>query len=95
MAQAQYDEFVRARQAATHSFQGYETPISRLRARVAESVQKVEMLMKRQGRQLEIVAIDELMARRGRLESYRDKARFALADSYDRATQAQARSDIQ
>ena len=95
VAQAQYDEFVRARQAATHSFQGYETPISRLRARVAESVQKVEMLMKRQGRQLEIVAIDELMARRGRLESYRDKARFALADSYDRATQAQARSDIQ
>ena len=37
-----------------------------------------------------IVAIDELMARRNRLENYRDKARFALADSYDRATQAQA-----
>jgi hypothetical protein len=95
VAQAQYDEFVRSRQAATHSFQGYETPISRLRARVAESVQKVDLLMKRQGRQLEIVAIDELMARRGRLENYRDKARFALADSYDRATQAQARSDVQ
>ena len=95
VAQAQYDEFVRSRQAATHSFQGYDTPISRLRARVTESVQKVDLLMKRQGRQLEIVAIDELMARRGRLESYRDKARFALADSYDRATQAQARSDLQ
>jgi len=95
VAQAEYDEFVRSRQAATHSFQGYETPISRLRARVAESVQRVDLLMKRQGRQLEIVAIDELMARRGRLENYRDKARFALADSYDRATQAQARSDVQ
>jgi tetratricopeptide (TPR) repeat protein len=95
VAQAEYDEFVRSRQAATHSFQGYETPISRLRARVAESVQRVDLLMKRQGRQLEIVAIDELMARRGRLEGYRDKARFALADSYDRATQAQARSDAQ
>ncbi len=95
VAQAQYDEFVRSRQAATHSFQGYDTPISRLRARVTESVQRVDLLMKRQGRQLEIVAIDELMARRGRLESYRDKARFALADSYDRATQAQARSDLQ
>jgi len=95
VADAQYEEFVRSRQAATHSFQGYETPISRLRARVAESVQKVDLLMKRQGRQLEIVAIDELMARRGRLENYRDKARFALADSYDRATQAQARSDAQ
>ena len=95
VAQAEYDEFVRSRQAATHSFQGYETPISRLRARVAESVQRVDLLLKRQGRQLEIVAIDELMARRGRLEGYRDKARFALADSYDRATQAQARSDAQ
>ena len=95
VAQVQYDEFVRSRQAATHSFQGYETPISRLRARVAESIQKVDLLMKRQGRQLEIVAIDELMVRRGRLEGYRDKARFALADSYDRATQAQARSDVQ
>jgi chromosome segregation ATPase len=94
-AQTEYDEFVRARQAATHSFEGYETPISRLRARVSESIQRVDLLMKRQGRQLEIVAIDELMARRGRLENYRDKARFALADSYDRATQAQARSDIE
>ena len=95
VAQTEYDQFVRSRQAATHSFQGYETPISRLRGRVREAIQKVDMLMKRQGRQLEIVAIDELMARRGRLENYRDKARFALADSYDRATQAQARSDVQ
>jgi tetratricopeptide (TPR) repeat protein len=94
-AQTEYDEFVRSRQAATHSFQNYETPISRLRGRVSEAIQKVDLLMKRQGRQLEIVAIDELMARRGRLENYRDKARFALADSYDRATQAQARSEVQ
>jgi chromosome segregation ATPase len=76
VAQTQYDQFVRSRQAATHSFEGYETPISRLRARVSEAIQR-------------------LMARRGRLENYRDKARFALADSYDRATQAQARSDVQ
>jgi hypothetical protein len=40
---------------------------------------------------LEIVAIDELMARRSRLEVYGDKARFALADSYDRATRTQAK----
>jgi tetratricopeptide (TPR) repeat protein len=87
---AQYDQFIRARQAATHSYEGFETPISRLRARVAEAVQKVDLLMVRQGHLLEVVAIDELMARRNRLENYRDKARFALADSYDRATQSQA-----
>jgi len=91
VAQVEYDQFVRTRQAATHSFVGYETPITRLRAQVQQAVQKVDMLMARQGHLLEVEAIEELQARRTRLENYRDKARFALADSYDRATQAQAR----
>jgi hypothetical protein len=51
--------------------------------------------MARQGYVLEVVAIDELIVRRSRLENYGDKARFALADSYDRATQAQAKADDQ
>ena len=93
VAQAQYDQFVRSRQAATHSFEGYEKPIDRLRVRADNSISKIELLMARQGRLLELVAIDELIARRSRLESYGDKARFALADSYDRATQAQARAE--
>ena len=50
--------------------------------------------MARQGHLLEVLAIDELMARRDHLENYGDKARFALADSYDRATQAQAKLDV-
>jgi len=87
----QYDQYVRARQAATHSYAGYETPISRLRAHVSKSVEKVDLLMARQGHLLEVVAIEELIARRDHLENYGDKARFALADSYDRATQAQAK----
>ena len=91
VAQAQYDRFVRARQAATPSFEGYERPIKVLRAKVADASQKIELLMARQGHLLEIVAIEELVASRDRLERYGDKARFALADSYDRATQAQAR----
>ena len=57
-----------------------------------QSITTVLRLMARQGRELEVAAIDELTARRSRLASYRDKARFALADSYDRATQQQARS---
>ena len=91
VAQAEYDEYVRSRQAATHSYVGYEKPISRLRADVRNSVERIERLMARQGHLLEVVAIDELIARRDHLENYGDKARFALADSYDRATQAQAR----
>lgn len=93
VAQQQYDQYVRGRQAATHSYVGYEKPISRLRAKVANAARKVELLMARQGHLLEIVAVEELVARRGRLENYGDKARFALADSYDRATQAQARTE--
>ncbi len=93
VAQQKYDQYVRARQAATHSYVGYEKPISRLRAKVANAAAKVELVMARQGHLLEIVAVEELVARRSRLEGYGDKARFALADSYDRATQAQARMD--
>jgi hypothetical protein len=40
---------------------------------------------------IEVVAIDELQARRERLQTYQDQARYAMADSYDRATLAQAR----
>jgi len=93
VAQAQYDEYVRARQAATHSYVGYSKPINGMRNDVSEARATVDLLMARQGRLLEILAIDELMARKSHLEVYGDKARFALADSYDRASQAQARVD--
>ena len=46
--------------------------------------------MTQQGRLLETVAIQELERRRERLEAYQNQARFAFADSYDRATKAQA-----
>ena len=84
---AQHVEFVRSRQAAVHSYEGYDTQLSRLRTRVAEALSQVNLLMARQGRLIELVAIDELVARRERLEKYEDQARYALADSYDRATE--------
>ena len=93
VAQEQYDQYVRVRQAATHSYVGYEKPINRLRTHVRDSILQIDRLMARQGQLLEFVAIEELTARRSRLDNFRDKARFALADSYDRATQAQAKRD--
>ena len=39
---------------------------------------------------LEAVAIRELNVRRERLADYQNQARFAYADSYDRAAKAQA-----
>jgi hypothetical protein len=88
MAQ-RYESMVRTRQAATHSYVGYDAPITRLRQRVAEALEKVTLLMARQGHLLETVAIEELQARRERLDKYQAQARFAVADSYDRATRQQ------
>ena len=87
---ARYDAFVRARQAAVHSYVGYDLPINRLRMRVRESLQQVNTLMARQGQLIETVAINELKTRGERLERYQTQARYAVADSYDRATRLQS-----
>jgi hypothetical protein len=45
--------------------------------------------MAKQGHLIETVAIDELKTRRARLEVYQTQARYAVADSYDRAAKVQ------
>ena len=85
----QYQEFVRTRQAAAHSYLGYDDTIDRLRTRAAEALENVNQLMAKQGHLIETVAIDELKNRRARLEVYQTQARYAVADSYDRAAKAQ------
>ncbi len=85
----QYRAFVRTRQAATQSYEGYTIPIQQLRTRLRDTQEKLKRIMARQGRVLEQMAINELDLRRKRLEEYQIKARFALAESYDRATKQQ------
>ena len=85
----QYDSFVRTRQAATHSYVGYDAQIERLRASVGDALQRVSSLMARQGTLIETVAINQLKARRERLVAQQAQARFGVADSYDRAARAQ------
>jgi hypothetical protein len=87
---AQYDAFVRTRQSATHSYEGYEAPITGLRARIGGALERLDGLQTTQGEVLEAVAIRELRARRERLANYQNQARFAFADSYDRAAKSQA-----
>jgi tetratricopeptide (TPR) repeat protein len=87
---AQYEAFVRARQAATHSYVGYDAQIGRLRERVANSLQRVTIVMARQGHMIETVAINQLKARRERLVAQQTQARYAVADSYDRAAGARS-----
>jgi tetratricopeptide (TPR) repeat protein len=88
--QAQYQAFVRTRQAALHSYVGYDDQIAALRRRVSRAQQSLQVLMARQGHMLELVAVNELSQRRQRLEVYQNEARYAFADSYDRAAKAQA-----
>src|SRR6267154_2582476 len=88
--QKQYTAFVRARQAAVHSYAGYDQPIRRLRTRVDEALEHVDTLLARQGHVIEAVAIDELNTRHQRLEAYQVQARYAVADSYDRALKEHA-----
>ena len=83
----QYNAYVRVRQAATHSFEGYDLPIKRLRRRVQDSMVRIDRVMSRQGHVLEQVAIRELENRARLLGDYEIRARYALADSYDRAAQ--------
>ncbi|MDW7710660.1 MAG: hypothetical protein SCH98_09300 [Deferrisomatales bacterium] len=91
----QYTSFVRARQAATQSCEGYDGTIHRLRQRVATALEQVETLLRRQGHLIDVMAVNELTARRDRLEEFQVKARFALADSYDRASRAEGVKGIE
>lgn len=83
--------FFRTRQAVTESYQGYGDAIRVHRLRIKAAREKVRLLMVQQGQVLETMAVNELSKRRDRLEEFRVKARFALADSYDRASKAQLR----
>ncbi len=91
---SRYNSFIRTRQAATQSYEGYTIPIRQLRTRLFAAQRKLKAVMAKQGRLLETMAINELDSRRKRLEDYQIKARFALAESYDRATKAQLDAEI-
>ncbi len=93
--QKQYAAFVRVRQAATQSYQGYDETIRRQRSRIGEARETVATLMARQGHILEVMAVNELSSRRDRLAEYQIKARFSLADSYDRAARAEGLKKVE
>jgi len=86
----QYEAFVRTRQAATHSYVGYDAQIAQLRERVGRALERVDTLMSRQGHMIETVAINQLEARRERLVAQQTQARYGVADSYDRTARARS-----
>lgn len=94
-AKKRYNAFVRTRQAATQSYKGYQDGIHRLRSRIRDAGARVTELMARQGHMLETMAVSELSRRRERLTEFQIKARFAMADSYDRALRDQNQERMQ
>jgi len=88
-----YQSFVRTRQAATQSYKGYNITIRQLKTKIQSKQVKVDGIMARQGRLIETLAVNELERRRNLLEEYQIKARFALAESYDRATKKQQEAE--
>jgi tetratricopeptide (TPR) repeat protein len=93
--QKQYAAYVRIRQAATQSYQGYDETIRRQRQRIGEAREQVAVLMARQGNFLEVMAVNVLSSRRERLAEYQIKARFSLADSFDRAARAEGLKKVE
>ena len=90
-----YRSFVRSRQAATQSYKGYDDQIRQLRNRVRDAREKVQTLMARQGHMLDVMAVSELDQRRKRLEEFQVQARFALSESYDRASKKQLDESVE
>lgn len=89
-----YDSFVRSRQAATQSYVGYDDGIRYQRFRIKNTREAIGTLMAEQGQMLETMAVNELDRRREQLIEFQIKARFAMADSYDRATRKKAQEKL-
>jgi len=90
-----YRSFVRTRQAATQSYIGYDASIRQLRVRIKAADERIKLLLSRQGYMLEKMAIQELQVSRKRIEELQIKARFALAESYDRALKAKQKAELE
>ncbi len=86
----QHERVVRFKREAYQSYEGYEVPFRRATTKLQALNNRIEGVKLQQARFLEKVAVKELDRRRKKLADYRVKARFALAESYDRATKKQA-----
>jgi TolA-binding protein len=89
--ETQYEAFVRARQAAMHSYVGLRDADRGLRERIAAR-SSARHAQDRAGEVLEAVASARAARARERLEAYQNQARFAFADSYDRAARRRRRA---
>jgi len=77
----------RGKSEAALSYQGYDRALTDLKQRLDYLKVTIDGLKAYQGQYMERRAIGELRRRKDRLRRYRTKARFAMAESYDKALQ--------
>jgi len=85
---------IKAKAEAALSYQGYDQALDQLQQRLVYLKDQVEGLIAHQGQFMERRAVSELLHRKNRLQSYRTKARFAMAEAYDLAVRAQSAKGI-
>jgi hypothetical protein len=85
-----HQKIVRLKREAYQSFEGYEAPFRQTVTRLDAMLLRIGATMMQQASYLEKAAVRELDRRRRKLADYRVKARFALAESYDRGGLAAA-----
>lgn len=85
----------RTQSGAALSYKGYDRALTDLKARLDYLKIKITGLKSHQGQYMERRAISELRHRKRRMQRYRTKARFALAESYDRALHRQKKKELE
>lgn len=81
---------IKIKSEAALSYQGYDQALQQLQQRLQYLKDRTAGLIAHQGQFMERRAVSELLRRKQRLQRYRTKARFAMAESYDLAIRAQA-----
>ncbi|MFV1997963.1 MAG: hypothetical protein ACC641_08110 [Acidiferrobacterales bacterium] len=87
-------KLARDKAEAALSYQGYGRALTDLQERLDYLKVKIAGLKSYQGQYMERRSISELRRRKWRLQRYRTRARFALAESYDLALRRQKEKDI-
>ncbi len=87
--QQQYGAYLRFRQSATLSYLHFSDRLEELDSNISEQLKRTNQVMLLQGLQLEKMTTAVLEQRLERLRQFQTRARFAMADSYDRAAREQ------
>jgi hypothetical protein len=84
-------KLIKAKAEAALSYQGYDKALDQLQQRLVYLKDRTDGLIAHQGQFMERRAVSELLRRKSRLQRYRTKARFAMAEAYDLAIRAQSK----